>query len=100
MEAMAKTTIRQSAKKVRFVLNEIRSLNVNDALARLRFMNKKAAKAIYHTLMSAINNMQQAELEFNEESSEMNDSVFSLIIILLIIIIIVLFMIFLRKKLR
>ena len=40
------------------------------------------------------------ELEFNEESSEMNDSVFSLIIILLIIIIIVLFMIFLRKKLR
>jgi len=40
------------------------------------------------------------ELEFNEESSEMNDSVLSLIIILLIIIIIVLFMIFLRKKLR
>ena len=67
MEAMAKTTIRQSAKKVRFVLNEIRSLKVNDALSKLNFMNKKAAKAIHHTLMSAINNMHQTESEFNEE---------------------------------
>ena len=32
MEASAKTTIRQSAKKVRFVLEEVRNKNVNDAL--------------------------------------------------------------------
>ncbi len=39
------------------------------------------------------------ELEINEESSEMNDSIDPSLIFLLIIIIVVLFMIFLRKKL-
>ena len=38
-------TIRQSSKKVRFVLDEIKDLNIDDALAKLSFMNKKAANA-------------------------------------------------------
>ena len=67
MEARAKTTIRQSAKKVRFVLEEVRNKNVNDALAMLRFMNKKAAQSIYQTITSAINNMQQLDGDYNSD---------------------------------
>ena len=69
MDATAKTTIRQSAKKVRFVLDEIRNSNINDALAKLSFMNKKAAKNIHKTITSAINNMQQqAEGDFDGDN--------------------------------
>jgi large subunit ribosomal protein L22 len=66
VESTAKTTIRQSSKKVRFVLDEIRNSNINDALAKLSFMNKKAAKNIHQTITSAINNMQQLETDFDE----------------------------------
>ena len=52
-------------KKVRFVLDEIRNSNINDALAKLSFMNKKAANNIHKTITSAINNMQQAEADFD-----------------------------------
>ena len=68
MESTAKTTIRQSAKKVRFVLDEIRNTNIDDALAILSFMNKKAAKHIHKTITSAINNMQQAEADFDGDN--------------------------------
>ena len=68
MESTAKTTIRQSSKKVRFVLDEIRNSNINDALAKLSFMNKKAAKNIHQTITSAINNMQQSETDFDESN--------------------------------
>ena len=51
MESIAKMTIRQSSKKVRFVLDEIRNSNINDALAKLTFINKKAAKNIYKTII-------------------------------------------------
>ena len=68
MESIAKTTIRQSSKKVRFVLDEIRNSNINDALAKLSFMHKKAAKNIHQTLTSAIHNMQQAEADFDEDN--------------------------------
>ena len=51
MESTAKMTIRQSSKKVRFVLDEIRNSNVNDALAKLSFMNKKTAKSIHQTIV-------------------------------------------------
>ena len=64
---MAKTTIRQSSKKVRFVLDEVRNLKINDALAKLRFMNKKAANNIHKTISSAINNMHQSDQDFNED---------------------------------
>ena len=68
MESTAKMTIRQSSKKVRFVLNEIRNSNINDALAKLSFMNKKAANNIHKTITSAINNMQQAEADFDGDN--------------------------------
>ena len=67
MEAVAKATIRQSAKKVRFVLEEVRNTNVNDALAKLSFINKKAAQNIHKTIASAINNMQQQDGEYNPD---------------------------------
>ena len=65
MESIAKMTIRQSSKKVRFVLNEVKNLNVNDALAKLTFMNKKAAQCIHQTITSAINNLQQSGSDFD-----------------------------------
>ena len=68
MESTAKMSIRQSSKKVRFVLDEIRNSNVNDALAKLSFINKKAAKNIHKTITSAINNMQQADAEFDGDN--------------------------------
>ena len=61
-------TIRQSSKKVRFVLNEVRNSNVNDALSKLSFMNQKAAKCIHQTITSAINNIQQAESDFDADN--------------------------------
>ena len=68
MESTATTTIRQSSKKVRFVLDEIQNSNINDALAKLSFMNKKAAQSIHQTIISAINNMQQAESDFDVDN--------------------------------
>ena len=68
MESIAKTTIRQSAKKVRFVLDEVRNNNVNAALAKLSFINKKAANRIHQTISSAISNMQQAESDFDADN--------------------------------
>ena len=64
MEAVAKSRhIRQSAKKVRFVLTEVSRLSVEDALKRLTFINKKAAKTIYKTIASAASNYYQKDIE-------------------------------------
>ena len=68
MESTAKMTILQSAKKVRLVLDEIRNLNINSALTTLSFMNKKAAKNIHQTIKSAINNLQQADSDFDGDN--------------------------------
>tara|TARA_Y100001970_G_scaffold223530_1_gene275218 strand:- start:418 stop:768 length:351 start_codon:yes stop_codon:yes gene_type:complete len=64
MEAIAKTRhIRQSAKKVRFVLTEVSNMPVDDALKKLAFINKKAAKTIYKTISSAASNYYQLDNE-------------------------------------
>ncbi len=60
--------IRQSSKKVRFVLEEVRNTNINDALSKLSFMNKKAAKCIHQTITSALNNLQQSETDFDADN--------------------------------
>ena len=65
MEATSVMDIRQSAKKVQLVLDEVRNINVNDALTKLSFTNKKAAKYIHQTLTSAIANLQQSEKSFD-----------------------------------
>jgi len=56
--------IKSSAQKARLVIDTIRGRNVNDALAVLRFTNKRAAKPIEKVLRSAIANAsQKAEKE-------------------------------------
>ena len=60
--------IRQSSKKVRFVLNEVKNLNVNDALAKLTFMNKKAAVSISKTISSAVANMAHNNESFDADN--------------------------------
>jgi len=68
MEAIAKSTsVRQSAKKMNFVLQSVRGLNVEDAIKRLSFMNKKAAFCISKTLNSAVSNFYQKDLESNAD---------------------------------
>ena len=42
MESVSKMDIRQSAKKVRHVLDGIKNLKVNDALKKMSFTNKNA----------------------------------------------------------
>ena len=57
--------IRQSAKKVRHVLDEIKKSKVNDALTKLNFINKKSAKFIHQTISSALSNLRQQEELFD-----------------------------------
>tara|TARA_Y100001970_G_C14251681_1_gene872338 strand:- start:4839 stop:5177 length:339 start_codon:yes stop_codon:yes gene_type:complete len=61
MESVSKMDIRQSAKKVRHVLVEVKNYRVNDALTKLSLMNKKSARFIYKTISSAVANIMQNE---------------------------------------
>ena len=65
MEAISKMDIRQSAKKVRHVLDLVKNVKVNDALTKLRFTNKKAAQIIHKTISSALANLMQGEETFD-----------------------------------
>ena len=65
MEAVSKIDIRQSAKKVRHVLDEVKNSKVNDALTKLSFTNKKSAKFIHQTISSALANLMQKEDTFD-----------------------------------
>ena len=68
MEAIAKSkSVRQSAKKMNFVLQSVRGLKVDDALKRLSFMNKKAAFCISKTLNSAVSNFYQKDSDSNAD---------------------------------
>ena len=49
-------TARQSPYKVRLVIDQVRGMNVNEALALLKFSKKHAAKQIEKVLKSAIAN--------------------------------------------
>lgn len=53
--------VRTSAQKAGLVLDQIRGVDVNGALATLRFSRKKIAKEIEKVLKSAIANAQQAD---------------------------------------
>jgi large subunit ribosomal protein L22 len=60
MEARAKSSYnRQSARKMRLVIDLIRGRYVNDAYAILQFSKKKAAEQIDKTLRSAVANARQ-----------------------------------------
>ena len=67
MEAVSKMNIDQSAKKVKLVLDEVRSTKVNDALIKLSFANKKSAKYIHQTISSALANIQQTDTNFDAD---------------------------------
>jgi large subunit ribosomal protein L22 len=51
--------IRQSARKMRLVVDTIRGRNVNEAYALLRFSKKRAARQIEKVLRSAVANAEQ-----------------------------------------
>ena len=51
---------RQSPYKMRLVIDQIRGLGVNDALAMLKFSKKHAANEITKVLNSAVANAEQA----------------------------------------
>src|SRR5258706_4979030 len=67
MEARAiQYTVRQSARKMRLVIDLIRGRAVPEADAILRFSKKRAAKQIHKVLKSAVANAQQAAQRQNE----------------------------------
>ena len=57
---------RQSPYKMRLVIDQIRGMNVNEALALLKFSKKHAAVQIAKTLSSAIANAEFRAREANE----------------------------------
>ena len=68
MEAISRMDIRQSAKKVRHVLDGLKDTKVNKALTKLNFTNKKAAKFIHQTISSAVANLMQKEDSFDADN--------------------------------
>ena len=58
MEAVAKKRfIRQSASKIRYVLDTVKGSSVDLAINKLSLTNKKASKYIVEVLKSAVSNM-------------------------------------------
>jgi large subunit ribosomal protein L22 len=51
--------VRQSARKMRLVIDQIRGQDVNQAYALLKFSKKHAAKQIEKVLRSAVSNAEQ-----------------------------------------
>src|SRR5712691_11133368 len=71
MEARAiQRTVRQSARKMRLVIDQIRGQAVPQAYAILRFSKKLAAKQIHKVLKSAVANAEQAAQRQNERLDE------------------------------
>ena len=66
MEAIAKGKyLRGSPQKARLVIDLIRGRNVEEALAILRFTNKRATKAIEKVLLSAVANAREKNATAN-----------------------------------
>ena len=66
MEARAiQRTVRQSARKMRLVIDQIRGRAVPEAYAILRFSKKHAAKQIHKVLKSAVANAEQRAQQQN-----------------------------------
>ena len=67
MEARAiQRMVRQSARKMRLVIDQIRGRGVPEAYAVLRFSKKLAAKQIHKVLKSAVANAEQAAQRANQ----------------------------------
>ena len=59
--------LKQSARKVRFVLNELRGKKVNIALQKLSISNKKASFFIIKAIKSGVSNLASSESDYNQE---------------------------------
>src|SRR6266550_3054954 len=71
MEARAiQRTVRQSARKMRLVIDQIRGQAVPQAYAILRFSKKLAAKQIHKVLKSAVANAEQRAMRENTASTK------------------------------
>jgi large subunit ribosomal protein L22 len=57
--------VRQSPRKMRLVIDQIRGRNVNDAYAILQFSKKRAARQIEKVLRSAVSNAEQDAMRDN-----------------------------------
>ncbi len=74
MEARATSRYnRQSARKIRKVLNQIRGSEVNSAIDYLHFSPEKASVVIEKTIRSAIANLMQ-----NEDSNDLDPDSFKI----------------------
>ncbi len=58
--------VRQSPRKMRLVIDQVRGLDVNEAYALLKFSKKRAAQQIEKVLRSAVANAEQDALRANE----------------------------------
>ena len=59
--------IKQSASKVRFILNTLRGSNVDNAMNKLTLSNKKASTFIYKAIKSGISNLTNENPDINQE---------------------------------
>tara|TARA_B100000029_G_scaffold277652_1_gene272088 strand:+ start:344 stop:694 length:351 start_codon:yes stop_codon:yes gene_type:complete len=59
--------LKQSARKVRFVLNDLRGMLVTNALDKLTISNKKASVFIRKAIESGISNLSNQGTEFNQD---------------------------------
>ena len=66
--------IKQSPKKIRFVLNELRGKKVNHALEQLYVSNKKASNFIRKAIESGISNLSNLENDFNQKDIYISDA--------------------------
>ncbi len=72
MEAVAKAKyVRQSARKIRQVVDVVRGKPVNQALNMLHFMPKKAAVTVEKTLLSAVSNFMNTDEGANIDPDEL-----------------------------
>ena len=73
MKAKAITShIRQSPRKIRVVLNEVRGREVEDALNFLHFSKAKAATQIEKTVRSAVANLMNIDSESEVNTAELH----------------------------
>lgn len=78
MQIIAKTSVRVAPRKVRLVADLLRKLSLEDALATISLLNKRAASPLEKTLKSAIanavNNAKQKQEDLNLKSIEVQEA--------------------------
>ena len=60
--------IKQSPTKVRFVLNDIKGMNVSRALNKLSNNNKKASGFFSKAIMSGLSNLENNNADYNQDN--------------------------------